>query len=445
MKFTIINRLWLLSFFFPSLVFGQETEKENTFSLSGQFRPRLEYRHGAFRPLAMEEEPAVLINNRLQLSMDYAYTDLIRTKITFRNVNVWGQADPVQIPDHSGNALSVFEGWADLKITKNLRAKIGRQTISLDDERIFGISDWGAGARSHDALSIYLHKNKLKVETYFAFNQNYNALDYNNNINNPSGNLYHTTGAQPYKWMQTVWTGYEIDSSDKVSFLFTNIGFQNALSSDAENKVYFLQTTGLNYFFDFSTVSGNLTGYYQFGKDQQGIKTSAYLLAIIIGKQVNRKVYTGIGTAYLSGNSFGKNFTINKGFQPLFGTNHKFYGHMDYFYAGNPHGNTGLSDSYLTVKYIFSDKTRLDLSGHLFHAAADIFVNNKKLSRNLGQEIDFHVSVKLNAFSELNAGYSVFFDTNELLCLKNVQSAKSYQNWAWFSINIHPVFFLYRF
>ncbi|MDZ7608893.1 MAG: hypothetical protein U5K79_25710 [Cyclobacteriaceae bacterium] len=33
--------------------------------------------------------------------------------------------------------------------------------------------------------------------------------------------------------------------------------------------------------------------------------------------------------------------TNDKSFNPLYGTNHKFYGYMDYFYVGNSHGQVG--------------------------------------------------------------------------------------------------------
>jgi len=416
-------------------------ERENSFSLSGQLRSRFEYRHGDFTPLSKNEEPAILILNRLRLNLDYAYTDLLKTKITFQNVNIWGQANPLQTLDKSGNSLSVFEAWADLKIYKNLRTKVGRQTIALDDERLFGISNWTNSGRSHDALSFNFEKKKYQISAYFAFNQNYEALNYNNNANNPTGNLYNTTDAQSYKTMQTLWAKYNMDSYSNLSFLLSNIGFQNADSLNISNTINNLQTIGMNYFFNYPKIYGNISGYYQLGKSIPEKNTDAYLFSASIGTKIRKDLKFSVGTDYLSGNTFGKNSATNHSFQTLFGTGHKFYGNMDYFYAGNQYKDVGLMDNFLKIQYDIQSKIKVNVDGHLFFATSDIYTNNRNYSNNLGQEIDLSFEFKVNQFVELSAGYSTYFTSPSLLLLKNVSDAKSYQNWAWLSLYVHPEFF----
>ena len=39
-----------------------------------------------------------------------------------------------------------------------------------------------------------------------------------------------------------------------------------------------------------------------------------------------------------------KDYKENNSFTPFYGTNHKFNGHMDYFYVGNHIGNVGLRE-----------------------------------------------------------------------------------------------------
>lgn len=245
MKITALLALGPLLLFSFRVGNAQDTSAKNTFILSSQLRPRFEYRNGDFKPLSKGENPAVPVNSRVRLNLEYEYSDEIKTKISLQSVNIWGQAAPVQGLNQQNNNFGIFEAWADVKIYKGLRTKIGRQTISLDDERLFGVSDWTPASRSHDALSVYYVSDKFRVNSYFAFNQNYNAL-YQNNINNPSGNLYSSQGAQPYKYMQILWMGYHFTPSSDLSFIFSNLGFQNAGSnSQSPNEVITdLRTTG---------------------------------------------------------------------------------------------------------------------------------------------------------------------------------------------------------
>lgn len=433
----------LFSSFASHLALAQSTpiEKQNTITLSGQLRSRLEYRNGDFRPLSKTEDPAALVLNRVRLNMDYSYLDVLKTKISLQNVNVWGQANPIQTMDKSGNTIGVFEAWADIKLYDNLHAKVGRQTIVLDDERIFGVSDWTNSARSHDAFSLSWIGEKVHINTYLAYNQNYDALNYNNNPSNPAGNLYNTKDAQSYKTMQTLWMKYKLDSKSYLSVLVSNIGFQQADSIQALNKVNNLQTIGLHYSFNYAAINGNLSGYYQFGISPNSKSTAAYLLAAKIGTHIHKNIKVNIGTDYLSGNTMGAVSSTNRSFNTLFHTGHKFYGNMDYFYAGSPFRDVGLMDNYLNFQFNIQPKVTIGVVGHLFAATTEMTTNNISYSKNLGQEIDVHLDYKMNKFVDWSAGCSFYFSNNSLLITKNVVNASTVQNWAWLSLNIRPEFF----
>ncbi|MFV0605789.1 MAG: hypothetical protein ACK5NK_08120, partial [Niabella sp.] len=101
---------------FATTVYAQQ-EVENSFSFSGQLRPRLEIRAGAFKPLQDGEQPAILISDRLRLQLNYAYKDVLEIKIVPQAVSVWGQSAMVQKPETSGSQLSVFEAYTKLKMS----------------------------------------------------------------------------------------------------------------------------------------------------------------------------------------------------------------------------------------------------------------------------------------------------------------------------------------
>ncbi|HND46763.1 MAG TPA: hypothetical protein PLC61_10255, partial [Chitinophagales bacterium] len=156
----LYNTSKLLSFIVLLLVVNfsnaeeQDSVKNNTFSMSGQFRPRFELRDGAFRPLLKNEKPAALVSDRIRLTFDYAYKNVFSLRITPQAVSVWGQATMTQGAEDKGSKFSIFETWAQVYASPEWSFKLGRQVISLDDERFFGELDWAQGGRVHDALSI---------------------------------------------------------------------------------------------------------------------------------------------------------------------------------------------------------------------------------------------------------------------------------------------------
>ncbi|MCO5249343.1 MAG: alginate export family protein [Chitinophagales bacterium] len=431
-------------------VYGQETDtpNENTFSISTQIRPRLEIKDGAYQPLYKGEDPAALISDRIRLNLDYSYKGILSLRIAPQQVGIWGQANMVQGAENSGNRIALFETWAKLKLASNWDMKLGRQVISLDDERIFGELDWAQGGRVHDAVSFHFSKNKYELKGFFAFNQNYKS-NYGNNLSNPSGNLYNTTDAFPYKWMQTAWASFPVGKTSKINLLFANIGAQNVAPlinlNDQPNKTRFSQTYGVNYFNNGDKWSGNVSAYYQGGKSITNIKNQAYLVAAAVNYKINESWSVGLGSDLVSGNDLGASNDKNNAFNPLFHTGHKFYGSMDYFYSGNGHSNVGLSDSYLKINYKGKQNYNINLAVHQFATSNQVtdFTGNYK--KNLGQEADLSFSYKLNKFSTVMGGYSFYINTPTLSYLKNVPNSQKYQQWGWVSINITPTLFHTKF
>lgn len=435
--------LLLFIFVFSATAIAQDFEStENRLDVKAQFRPRLEFREGAFRPLNKGEKPAALISQRTRIAIDYQYDDKLSIRISPQNVSVWGQGNMVQGVENNGNRMSLFEAWAKLNLSPTWNLKMGRQVISLDDERIFGELDWAQGGRAHDAVAIQMQNNGVEFKSFFAFNQNY-GMNYGNNINNPAGNYYNTKDAFPYKWMQTLWAGFALDSQSKISLLATNLGVQNYNSENPgqDTSTYFTQILGVNYFFTGDAMKGQLSGYYQGGRDQKGIKMNAYLFSIALDYGFHPDWQIGVGSDLLSGNDIGNTADENKAFNPYFHTGHKFYGSMDYFYVGNAHGNVGLSDTYLKLNYKNDKGLSLGAVFHQFFTPNNISLDSENYSKDLGQELDFTFGYTLNRFASLAGGYSFYLNTSTVDYLKNVGDAGRYQQWAWLSVNITPRIF----
>jgi len=132
-----------------------------------------------------------------------------------------------------------------------------------------------------------------------------------------------------------------------------------------------------------------------------------------------------------------------KSFAPLFGTNHKFNGWMDYFYVGNHANNVGLTDIYLNIGYT-KNKFMAKLIPHYFASAANIFDGNgNKMDNYLGAEIDFVMGYKISKSINLNAGYSQMLSTNSMEVVKGGGDSGEANSWGWIMITFKPNLFSY--
>ena len=78
--------------------------------------------------------------------------------------------------------------------------------------------------------------------------------------------------------------------------------------------------------------SYSVGAFIQSGKDRDGKDLSAYHFTVY-GAYTKGKYTIGVGYDLLSGDALDTKTTESKRFDPLYGTPHKFWGLMDYFFA----------------------------------------------------------------------------------------------------------------
>lgn len=423
---------WIIIFsgllmFNQALAQEQMDEKINEFSMDVQIRPRGEYRNGALFPRSEGDDPATFINNRARISMSYK-RDRLSLKVSGQHVGVWGQ-DP-QI-DKDGRFM-LNEAWANLDLKNGFFTKIGRQSLVYDDERILGGLDWNTSGRFYDALKAGYEDGNSKLHLILAFNQNEEKV---------IGGSYYAPGGQPFKNMQTLWYKYTNNKSFDASFLFMNLGLEGGdiVTQDADTK--YMQTTGTNLAYTINSFKLTGTFYYQLGKTTANKDISALLWAVSASYQATPKWKLMLASDFLSGDK-GNNPDKLKAFNPLYGTHHKFYGTMDYFYASsfvNGH-NPGLWDNQLGITFSPISKLNMMLSYHYFSTVVDVYNGADKLKKHLGSEVDFQLNWNVMPDVSLSTGYSTMFGTQTMKAVKGGQPSR-WQDWGWISININPTVF----
>ena len=228
-------------------------------------------------------------------------------------------------------------------------------------------------------------------------------------------------------------------------FLNTGIEYlENVGLPNEEQTIDYMQTIGPRATFKSGKFDANASIYFQAGKSLDASVSASYF-AGNVGFKINDNFKVAAGMEYLSGKDMNDVDTDIKSFAPLFGTNHKFNGWMDYFYVGNPHGNVGLTDIYATVAYS-KNKFSAKVIPHIFSAAADIYNGaGVKMDNSLGTEIDITIGYKLSKSIKLNAGHSMMFATESMEVIKGVEgSILNYDtgnSWTWVMFTFKPKLF----
>lgn len=384
------------------------------FTLSGEFRPRTEYKHG-YKSLADDDTKMNLsTNQRTRLNIDYK-TDSYKFFVSFQDVRVWGSEN--QLVNNDGAHTTLHQAYAQIKLNDMLSLKAGRQEIIYDDHRIFGSVGWAPQARSHDAAVFKFNNNGLKADLGFAFN------------------LYSTSAAKNPKAFQYLWM-HKSFGNLSVSFLALNNGVKG-VDDKGEESINYSQTIGTRTGYKAGKFSAFLNLYYQGGKTSTNAKINANLIGLDLGYKVTNAISLGLGFEQQSGNDMKNPNEEQNAFAPLYGTNHKFNGHMDYFYVGKNHlGSVGLRDAFVKLGY---KKNKLGLGAHVhYFMAANNMPND--LDAALGTEVDLSMSYPLAKGVGFKMGYSQMLGTDSMVALKG-GSTDATSNWAWMMIVIKPTIF----
>ncbi|PVX51024.1 hypothetical protein C7377_1357 [Balneicella halophila] len=424
------NYVMILVMIFSSMsLWAQNDGSKLTLDL--QLRSRGELREGALVPKTEDELPGAFINNRTRLNLGYV-KDFLEVGLSVQHVGVWG--DDKQV--HKDADFGVHEAWAKMTFGEGFFVKLGRQVISYDDQRILGALDWHVAGRHHDAVKLGYENAKHKLHFIAAFNQN---------KENVHGNYYDSSIGQPYKSMQTLWYNVSINPSVNMSFLFMNLGAQKIdYGLGLPKKVQYMQTAGSHMKFGvLPQLQATVSGYYQFGKTASEQDVSAYMLSGILNYKFSNNISAKLGTDYLSGQDESEELTA---FNPLYGTHHKFYGFMDYFFV-SPFADgykPGLWDTYIGVNTMLVPKVSLGLTYHYFQMATDTYNRNDNnmsyLDKDLGSEIDLNAKWNIHKDITLTGGFSFALLSDSMDVVKGGDSDE-FQYWTWLSLNISPRLF----
>ena len=412
-------------------------DKENELSVDLQFLGRGESRYGGIpaNPVDDGEEDeneakSNFIQGRTRLAINYkrAWLD---ARVTPQHAGVWGQSGK--------GAFNLYETWVRLKAPFGLFAQVGRVALSYDDERIIGSDDWAVASSSHDVLRMGYEGHGHKVHLMLAYNQNADVA--------LTGDSYYQNGAQPYKTMHNLWYHYDFSRIPlEASLLFMNIGMQNP--PDEPRHTWFQHLLGGYVSFSPRRWKTEFSYYHQFGKNESGMKIDAWMGSAKASFHPAANYGFFAGYDYLSGDkrfavppggSIGMTrHEVIKGFSTVYGSHHKFYGAMDFFYvSAYLYGFTpGLQNAYVGATYQPINKLTLNASYHYLATATKL----DDMNMLLGHEVELDARYALSSDVKVSAGFSFMKGSDTMERLKR-SSRNNQLRWGWLSVSVNPRIF----
>lgn len=435
--------------FYLSLILGiiyAQQALSQEFEISGEYKPRAEVRNGVWkmRPADDSYDKAFnVISQRARLNFNYANKDSrLRFGAQLQDVRTWGSTPSMNVDNP--NSFDIHQFWGEILFTDNFSAKVGRQEISYDTQRIFGAVDWAQQARSFDALV-------FKLEDATKGFRGHLGLSYN--TKNDASTIKQPYDIANYKSLQYLWLNKKFNKSVSGSFLFLNNGWEYTVDGGqatvpADRKIAYSQTIGAVIDYTPAPFGFIVEGYYQTGKNTVNRSLAAWDVRADLNYKLGNGWTLNGGAEWLSGND--QNSTDNKdhAFNPFYGTNHKFNGYMDYFYVGGRHQaagvNVGLADYFIGTKYT-KDKLYGELTLHKFGSMGDIFdASAAKMTSNLGVEGDMILGYRFSKEIDFQGGFSVFSGSSSLERLQAGTDNGKLNTWGFLQITIKPTFFTFK-
>lgn len=469
--FTKAVRLFIFAIAFAGTATAQ-------FTISGEFRPRAEYRDGYLKLGDSSMTGYATILGRSRLIFDYN-SEKIQTRFSVQHAFVFGE-NPYSSDTITKNTVNIFEGWFRYNFTKNFAVRIGRMGLTYDDMRIFGLSNWKQWGATHDLVNLEWNAPEANYVGDFGFAINNTAPassyqgDYTLKNYKYMSYLYNQkkffkdkltvsllgvmdayqrfkTTAQPKK-TDTTWV---MNNNDTVGS-FTTIVPATTIVETNKLLIYARGTVGATVAFNWNNLIVFANGYYQTGHYKDGRKISAHFLGGWVSYRVLKPLTLMVGYEQLSGNN-ASDTTESKntvhGFATLFGTNHSFYGYMDMYqtYLGQDALHNGLNDLYGRATVKFSEKTSLEATyrwfslpyGYLpYKVTKKTDLPYQSVKTDLGSEVDLMFIYKPIPNLEMNAAYCLYLKTNAREILDGLKSGKGrLAQYAYLMITYKPNFF----
>ncbi len=451
------------------------------FNISGEFRPRLEYRDGYAKLRDSSQTPFFDILGRNRLIFDYK-NEHFMAKFSIQHAYIFGENN-YSSDTITRNTINVYEAWFKYNFTKGVGIKIGRMELIYDDGRLLGNSNWSPKGASHDVAVLQWEaaKEGYRGDFGFAINntapttpfltsyplKNYKYMGYLYEQKKfLKDNLTFSVLAvldvfqKPNSTAKTTSTLYDTlyvtnPDHDTIGTTVLPITTNSTVVTSYPEQLYGRFTFGGTGSYTFKNLKIFLAGYYQAGHFNDGRRISAGFYGGYVSYKVLKPLSLLVGYERLSGNDYSDTEglkTKSTSFSTLYPNAHGFYGYMDMFVTQVISGNSaGLSDLYARATVSITAKTSFEATWRMFGLAKGYLPATVKktgdlpyveVGKNLGSEVDLMVVYKPVPNFEINGAYCFFLPTSTMERFNglNVETSQ-WAQYAYVMLTYKPNFF----
>ncbi len=395
--YTIILTLLVIVTSFPQKNLG------DGWKILGQVRLRTELDG---RDFSNKTHPLTFASSRIRLGVEKSFDEKLILFIQAQDSRVFGQesntlANSKNLDLHQGFVkLNRLFGW-------NWSIQAGRFEVSYGTQRFFGAVGWHYVGRSFDGARFTLAPHNWDLDLFAL-----TVVENVNYIGNATPSVYPdpselTRHYSVYGFHKNL----GLDEANKLELLgYYEANHQRTAGGAKISDMFTLAGT---YFGNYGDIKTIFEAAYQFGKYIETRDISSYLISLFIDYNTGI-ANLGIGADLLSGTKPGTTEQKNS-FETTFGTNHKFYGFMDYFInvPKNAMG-LGLHDFYfVSVLKPKNSKWSFGATFHHFMSNQTVIITTDSdptphESSTFGQEIDLTVKYAFIKGTTLVWGGSFF-------------------------------------
>jgi hypothetical protein len=366
--------------------------------LSGQFRERSEFDTKSFN---IGQSSDVFHWLRSRLRADVAVNDQVKVVLEMQDARQFGQRGTTL--NVGSPSFDLRQGYLEVANLGNeqVSVRLGRQVLSYANERLLGGIDWNNYGQSFDAGLLRLGSDEFFADIFGA------AIARNSNPVNGYTRDVFLAGA----WF--TWRQPETKNTIQAFYLYDNPALPVSLSPRQQRS-----TAGIYVNENYSGFDLEMDGAFQFGTIPETRLTKEHSIsANMVGLRVGYtlKDYSnlriGIGVDRLSGTDPKSADTTYGAFNTLYGTNHKFYGFMDYFTDIPGQTSTmGLMDLIGQISFEPMKGAKLAVDVHLFSTVIDPkdYQADATETKTIGKEIDITGWFKIAKAVNLTCGFSIF-------------------------------------
>jgi len=451
------------------------------FIVSGEFRPRLEYRDGYSKLRDSSQIPYPVILGRNRLIFDYK-SEKFMAKFSIQQAYVFGENN-YSSDTITRNTVNIYEAWFSYRFTGAFSTRIGRTELVYDDSRLFGNSNWSPKAASHDVAVLewtasvsgykgdlglainnsapataYLAPYPLKNYKYMAYLYEQKKFFKDNLVISLLAIL--DVFQKPAVTSKTITTKYTTlyvvnSNHDTIGTTVVPATTTTTVTTNYPTRLYGRFTIGGTAGYTLGNLKLFANSYYQGGHFSDGRTISAGFFGGHASYKVVKPLTLMAGYEWFSGNDFSDTTglkTKTTSFSTLYGSNHGFYGYMDLFSSYVTGGNSaGLTDLYVRATLSVSGKTTIEATYRMFGLTKGYLASAVKktgdlpyvaVGKNLGSELDMMVTYKVLPNFEVNGAYCFFLPTSTMERLNGLTPGTSkWAQYAYLMLTWKPAFF----